>query len=138
MTEALIFLSSIGGICAVGIGALWYSPRVFGALWMHSVHMTPEDIEHSKKKMPVLVCAGFASATVLSCVLAYLMGALGVATLYETVALAIVLWLGFMVPVVLAPVLWEHKPLSYAAINGGYWLVTVVTIGVVMFVLALA
>ena len=99
---------------------------------MRLVHLTPQDAERAKKTMPFMVLAGLVSATVLAWVVAHFVVLWDVATLGSALELGFWIWLGFMVPALLAPVLWEQKPVAYFAINAGYWLVTTLVISTIV------
>lgn len=117
-----------GGLSAVIIGFIWYAPAVFGTAWMRMVGITPESMEGAKKKMPMMALAGFVAAVILSWVMAHFASVWGAVTVGSALELGFWIWLGFMMPILIGPVLWEQKPIKYAAINAGYWLVTVLVI----------
>jgi len=117
-----------GGLSAVVLGMVWYSPRVFGGAWMGLVNLSPAQIESAKKKMPIMALVGLLAAFVLSWVMLQLALALSVTNVLGALTLGFLIWFGCMVPVLLAPVLWEQKELKYFAITAGYWLLTTISI----------
>lgn len=121
-----------GGLSAVIIGFVWYAPAVFGNTWMKLAGVTEGDLEANKKKMPIMAFAGFVAATILAWVLAHFAIVWGALTVGSALELGFWVWLGFMVPVHLSPVLWEGKSLKYFAINAGYWLVTTIVVAIIV------
>ena len=124
MLDIAIIPMVAGGILAVVIGFIWYSPRAFGSMWMQTVHFTPESVEVGKKKMPLMILVAFAAAMILAWLASQFAMMWGALTIGSALELGFWIWLGFMMPVALSPVLWEQKPLKHFFINGGYWLVT--------------
>lgn len=121
-----------GGLSAVIVGFIWYSPVVFGKLWMALAGIADGDLEAGKKKMPLMAFTGFLAATILAWVMAHFAIVWGALTIGSALEIGFWVWLGFMMPVQLSPVLWEGKSLKYFAINAGYWLVTTVVVAIIV------
>ncbi|MCE9541343.1 DUF1761 domain-containing protein [Candidatus Kaiserbacteria bacterium] len=119
-------------VAHVIVGYLWYHPRVFGRAWTRLANISPEIAERGNKHMPLFTLAAFAAALVVAYVLHMITAALGILTLGESLELATALWFGFVAPVLLGSVLWEHKPLKLYCINAGYWLASLVVMSVVL------
>jgi len=127
-----VWVVLVAGLSAVIIGFVWYAPMVFGTAWMRTIGLTPESMEGSKKTIPMMAFTGFVSAVVLAWVMAHFAIVWGAITLGSALELGFWVWLGFMVPALLAPVLWERKSITYFAINAGYWLVTALVIATIV------
>jgi hypothetical protein len=106
------------------LGFLWYHPSVFGAAWMRMSGVTPEMAEHGVRSMGVTIGAGFVAGLVSAAALSYLKNVGGFFGIGETVMLAVLLWFGFLVPVMLGSVLWEQKPFALFLLNTSYWLLS--------------
>jgi len=130
--DANIWAILAGGLSAVVVGFIWYAPPVFGNAWMSLAGLSPEKIEGAKKKMPLMAITGLIAATILAWVMAHFALIWGALTVGSALELGFWIWLGFMVPIHLSPVLWEQKPVKYFAINAGYWLVTTLVIAVIV------
>ncbi len=126
--DANVWAVLAGGLSAVFVGFIWYSPLAFGTMWMSLAGLSVEDIESAKKKMPLMALAGFAAASVLAWVMAQFAVIWGVFTLGSALELGFWIWLGFMAPVLISSVLWEQKSFNYFLVNAGYWLVTTLII----------
>ena len=115
------------------LGALWYSPVLFGKAWMDLSGFTKQKIEGMKKGMAksyVLALLGsLVTAFVLSCVITHSGAA---ANPFEGATVGFWCWLGFVVPVILGAVLWENKPFGVFAINVGYYLVSLLLMGAIL------
>ena len=124
------------GITSVVIGAIWYSPFLFGNVWARHAGLTPEMMEKGKRRMPFVAFFGL----LISMLIAYVMQDVGIALNTYDVVGAFVLglwcWLGFAVPVVLSAVVWEQKSFVYLLITLGYWFVSFVAMALVMFYVA--
>lgn len=121
------------GIASALIGMLWYHPRAFGSLWMRLTNITPEMAERGKRRMPIYALLGVMAAMGI----AWVMNSFGVALgIYDWVGaifkLALLSWLGFVVPTMLSQVLWEHRPMQLYLITIGYWLVSFCAIALIL------
>ena len=125
-----VFVSAIIGMA---IGALWYSPILFGNVWMKVSGIDKSAIEKSKKSgMWKLYLTAFIGTLVMSFVLAYF-----VSNMSEVVFLSFsvgaktgfLTWLGFIAPILLGKVLWESKPFKLYLIEVSQYLVALVVIG---------
>ena len=129
---------AVGGaaIASMVIGFLWYGP-LFGKMWMALSGITQEQIAASKKKgMTKQYALMFVGSLVMAYVLAH---ALVFASAYlKTSGVSAGLmagfwnWLGFVAPVTLGSVLWEGKSPKLWILNNGYYLVSLLLMGVIL------
>jgi len=129
-----IFAVIIAAVVAQIIGFIWYSPGVFGKQWMALVGMNEADAGGEKKGMAKLFVYSFLASLVTGYILGTLISNLVVASIVDGAKLAFFLWLGFMAPLTLSDILFSAKKKSSKLffINGGYWLVTLVIMGVIL------
>ncbi len=132
MYEVTLWPILAASISNLIIGFIWYSPKVFGTVWMNLAGVTPEAMEKGKKRMPIMVIASLVAAAIMAYVMAHFGIAWGVFDWIGGVELAFWLWLGFIVPAMLGIVLWEGKPLKLYFINIGYWFLSMVAMGVIL------
>ncbi|MBI1833434.1 MAG: DUF1761 domain-containing protein [Candidatus Andersenbacteria bacterium] len=120
------------------IGTLWYGP-LFGKKWIALMKFTPEQMAEGKAKgMGKL----YAMAALTSFLMAYVLShSLTFASAYtETTGVTAGLmvgfwsWLGFAVPITISSVLWEGKSWTLWILNIGYYLVTLLAVGVILAV----
>ena len=114
------------------IGMLWYSPALFGNMWMKEAGRTPADMEAGKKHMPKLMAMAAVGALVMSYVLAHVLDLIGVELVKDAVSTAFWIWLGFVATVHLHSVLWDGKSWKYFAINAGYSLVSLIVLSLIL------
>lgn len=121
-----------GGVAATIIGFAWYAPVVFGNTWMKAAGINPEHANEGKRQMVTRALIGLIFALVLSWVMAHFAIVWGAFTVGSALELGFWIWLGFMVPLQISPVLWEKKSITYCAVNAGYWFVTTLCIAVIV------
>jgi hypothetical protein len=125
----------VAGIVSMVVGALWYSPMLFGKMWMTLSGMSETDAKAMKGKG---MGQTYAAALLVQLVMAYVfyqfldLGA-GYAGAFQT---AFWLWLGFIATVMLGTVLWERKPVQLYMLNIAYWLVNLFVMGSVLVMMA--
>jgi hypothetical protein len=100
--------------------------------------MSPEAIERGKKHMLLKTVVAFAAALAMAYMLStvlFMSGQVGAGITFDTFLWALLLWAGFIFPVMLGAVLWEAKSTVLLAINAGYWLCAVVLMsGIIVLV----
>lgn len=126
----------VAALASIVLGFAWYGP-LFGKQWMAMMGFTKESIDAAKKK-------GMAKTYVLmavgSLVMAYVLAhALVFASAYtKTVGVSAGLmvgfwnWLGFVMPVKMGDQLWGGKPWMLLVLDGGYYLVSLCAMGVIL------
>lgn len=134
MFEVTLLPILIAAIVNVVLGMIWYNPKVFGTTWMTLGGHQPT--EHGKKMMPLMAFLGFLAAMVIAYVMNHFGIAWGVFDWIGAVELGFWCWLGFTAPTMLGVVLWEGKPFKYYAITAGFWLVSFITMGIILVVMA--
>jgi hypothetical protein len=123
----------VAAIVAYAAGALWYSPALFGKVWMRLTKLTPEQMNEAKKKgMATSYIVGFISTFVMAWIFAAWLGTTGNADVKLGLTSAFWIWLGFIATSFLMPVLWEKQPLKLYFINIGHYLVALLIIGAIL------
>lgn len=120
------------GIVSVIIGFVWYHPSVFGSAWMRMTGITPEMAERAKKRMPLMMILGLLASLLVAYVMSYFALAWGVFDWIGAVELGFWCWAGFIAPTMLGSVLWDMKPFKLYLINAGFWLVSCVSMALVL------
>jgi amino acid transporter len=120
----------VSGIVASAIGMLWYSPLVLGNKWMKEAGVTPTDAD--KKNMWWFMLANLVSTLITIFILARLAELTLSTTVSSVLALAVMVWIGFIAMSGINAVLWEKKSWSYYFINMGYSLVVLLVSGVIL------
>jgi len=103
------------------LGALWYSPILFGNNWMKLMGFTEEQLkkEGSAKEMAVSVFTSFIEALML----ASLILMTGTKTFFSGVHLGAMIGIGIIAMVNLSNAMFNRVPLKLWGINSGYRIV---------------
>lgn len=126
----------LAGVVNMVVGFLWYSPMMFGNVWMKLTGMTKEDTEKSKKRIPKMYLTSFIGALLMAFVLKH--ASVYAGSFYNMSGIQLGLmtafwnWLGFIMPVQLTGWLFDKKPFKLFTINTGYQLVSLLTMGVIL------
>ncbi len=120
----------LAAIANMVIGALWYSPALFGKQWTKLMKMSDEDVRQVKKKgMQKEYLVMFIAALVMAYVFAHFIVLLGVVSAIE---LAFWIWLGFIATTSLGSILFEGKSSTLYLINTSYYLVSLIVMGFIL------
>jgi len=123
----------VTAIISMAIGAFWYSPMLFGKLWMTLSGMTEVQLQEGKKKgMGKTYVLAFIGTFLMSHVLAYVVGYANAATVGAGLHVGFWTWLGFVAPVTLGGVLWEGKSWKLWCLNNAHYLVVLLVSGVIL------
>lgn len=108
----------VSSVVAFGIGALWYSPILFGRDWMELSNMSEKDIEESSARgMWQLYIYQLILTIVVFGVLGFLIANFGVRTAGNGAFMAFLAWLGFALTQDLGELLWRKTPLKLVLIS---------------------
>ncbi|MDO8495637.1 MAG: DUF1761 domain-containing protein [bacterium] len=124
----------VAGVINMVIGALWYSPVLFGNKWMKLMGWNKESVAGKKKGMGARYFANFVAALLMAYVIAHLVYLIDALTWQEGVQLGFWTWLGFVATVSLGTVLWEGKPKALYFLNIAYYFVTFLVMGAILAV----
>ena len=117
------------------IGALWYSPLLFGNMWIKLMGYTKKDMEKAKKQG---MAKQWISMFVAMLIMVYILSQFvvpGTGWMFGA-KIGVLIWLGFLATTQLGIVLWEKKPFALYAINTLHYLVALVVMGAILGVWA--
>lgn len=124
----------VAALLAFILGWTWYSPLLFGNIWMKGMGMKKP--EKMTKDVKSLMCRSSTITVIFALVKAYTLANIllymNVVGLSSVLALSGWLWLGFIVPVQMSAHAWEGKSLTLVGINASYELASLILIGVVV------
>ena len=123
----------VAAIASMVVGMLWYSPKVFGSMWMELMGFTMKDMEKAKQKgMGMMYFTAFIGAFVTSYVLDLFIKYLQASTIADGLQVGFWLWLGFIATVGLGSVLWEGKHPKVYLINMAHQLVSILIMNLIL------
>lgn len=133
MPEFQINYLAVGtaSLATVIIGAIWYSPLLFGNRWLEAHGYSMEQMQKTAGRNLIVSLCCYA---VMALVMALLISRLQVSTALNGAFLGLLLWLGFLATMGLTAHLVAEKPYSIYLIDAGYQLVYAVVMGVILAV----
>jgi hypothetical protein len=134
MVPVNYFAVILAAILEMALGFAWYGP-LFGRPWRKMMHM-PADMAGQQKGMAKIFAIQALGALLMAFIMAHAL-IFASAYLAETgVAAGIMVgfanWIGFVAPVTVGSVLWENKPWKLWFINAGYYLVSLILMGILL------
>jgi len=125
----------VTAVISMVIGGLWYSPLLFGKLWMNLSNINQRDISKAKQKgMAMSYLAAFIGALVTSYVLAHFIDYTEATTITAGMTAGFWIWLGFIATTTLGVVLWEGKPIKLYLLNNAYSIINLLIMGAILAV----
>lgn len=116
----------IAAIVYMGIGAIWFSPGVFGNLRTKLSHAD------KPKKVGRSYLIGFLAALIMCYIFAHLIFFMGISTVAGGAKMGIWIWLGFFATTSLGMVIWDNKPFKLYLISTLYDLVSLMVMGIIL------
>ena len=129
----------VAAVVSMALGFLWYSPVLFGKLWMKLSGFTAESLKKAQKEMGKLYAVSFVVSMVTAYVLSHVMALSENFYQYSKLSTGLTtafwLWLGFMMPVQLMGEIFGEKKWKLFGINTGYQLVSLILMAIVLAVM---
>jgi hypothetical protein len=116
-------------IVKMAIGALWYSPLLFGPRWMALANCTEADM---KARLPKLLVLDFIASIVMAFVLVHAVHYTGARTFATGAAVGFFNWLGFIATVTFGLTIYEKRPWALFSIANGFQLVSLLVMGAIL------
>jgi len=119
----------VAALATFVIGGLWYSPLLFGRAWMRENKFTDADVARNSK------ARAFGGAAVLSLVMSANLACFladSKTTLVWGMTAGALAGAGWAAAAIGVVGLFEQKSWTYIAINGGYQIVSFVTMGAIL------
>lgn len=120
-------------VAAMIVGALWYSPLLFGRLWMQLSGITEEKLKELKAKgMGKSYALMFLCTLIMAFVLAHFAKVWNVKDAMSALQLAFWVWLGFIATVMFNSVLWEGKSVKLYTLNVAHEFVSIAVMSLIL------
>lgn len=114
------------------MGALWFSPLLFGRTWMQLLGLTDKDMRAMRFTPLQAMLIGFITTAISMTALAVLIKLIGVTGAGPGMLVGAFVWLGFLAPVGLGVVLWEGKPFSLWVLVNAEGLLALLVTGAIL------
>lgn len=114
------------------VGAIWYSPPLFGKRWLAAMGWSPEELARRKQGMARAYGGTFVASAVLAYFLAHCVEYMGAATWLDGAHVGLWLWLGFVVTTTVPTYLFEGRSWRLYAINAGSHLASFMVMGALL------
>ena len=125
----------VAAIASFVIGALWYSPMLFGKMWMKLSNVTDKEMKKAKQKgMSKNFVFQFLASLVMAYVLAHFVQYTESSTISDGMLAGFWIWLGFIATVMIGMVLWEGKPWKLYFVKAGHELFALAVMGAILAV----
>lgn len=112
------------------IGAFWYSPQLFGRVWMSQTGLTQETFRNPTLAYILAIINAFIAVFILS----QFIHKIRADTAYEGAFIAFLAWLGFVVTTHFSGVIWESRPFRLFFVHIGCMLISMLAAGVLLTV----
>lgn len=122
-------------VASMAIGALWYSPILFGRLWTSLMELDDKKLQEMKKKGKGKSYAiVFLGSLIVSYVLAHFVIYARAGGISDGITLGFWVWIGYFAIAMLGMdvVLWEGRPVKLYLLNALHYLVTLVVMGAIL------
>ena len=125
----------VAAVIVYVIGAVWYSPLLFGKQWMKLQGFTKKNLTKAKKRgMAKAYILTFAAVLVMTWVLGLLVEAFSGGSFAGGMIVGFWVWLGFLATTQIGMVFWENKPFSLYLLNTAHYLVVLALAGGILAV----
>ena len=109
------------------LGAVWYG--LFSKVWLKAMDKTEDDIEQMKKGAPKGYLFSAIASLITAYVLAHIIAIADATTIMAGMETGFWVSLGFVLTTSLSTSLFEDRPMTLYALNGGYNLVGLLFMG---------
>ena len=130
--QASLIAIFFAGLSSVLIGFVWYSPMLFGNVFLRLSGVTPEMAQAGRKKMPLMAFFALLAAIVVAYVMSFMWPVLVYPDWIGAIEFGVWCWIGFIAPVMLGMVLWEGKPFRLYLIHSIHWLVSLIVMALIL------
>lgn len=122
----------VATVVSMVLGGLWYSPLLFGNVWMNMMGIKKPDMKGKESQMIQGYLAGFLSALVTNTILAIVISLTGMAGISGGIVVAFLVWFGFVATYSFGSVLWESRSPSIWVLNNAYNLISLLIAGAII------
>lgn len=123
----------VASIVSFGIGAIWYSPFLFGNKWKALVNIDEESEEQNRENGSLRYYVIHFIATIVTfSVFAFFVSAFSANTWVDGAFLGLLAWIGFTATEAVGTLIWEKKPFKLVLINTSATLISLLVGGAII------
>lgn len=119
----------VGTIFNMVLGALWYSNVLFSKSWMKESGVTEAEVE-DPSGMPKVYFLTMLMALSTSYVIGFMVSNMGITTIIQVIVMAVIIWLGTDLPMIIKNWGFEGRTLKLGLINHSYQLLVYGVVGI--------
>ena len=125
LSEINLLAVLVAGVAHMVTGLVWYAPKLFGNAW---AELTGKDLKPARQWL----VAGIIGHQVIALALAVIVRLAGATTVAGGIAVAALVWLGFVVTLEVGELIWEKIPFRLFLIRIGNHLVALGLAGAIL------
>ena len=118
-------------IANMAVGMIWFSPRVFGIVWMDLAGLTPEKIQKGGGPANAMLLA-LVMAIVTAVTLSILFVLMDIRTVQDGITVSLLLGIGLLATSQITHGTFENRPLKLTAITLSHEIVGYIVMGIVL------
>jgi Protein of unknown function (DUF1761) len=122
----------VAALATFALGALWYSPALFGKAWVRANGYTPEQLASLRKHAGRAYGVSFVCYLIMGTVLSTLFSFTGASGAARGATLGALIWLGFVLTVGLTGQVFSGRTRAAFAIDAAYQLAYLALMGVIL------
>src|ERR1700722_17837594 len=111
------------------LGAIWYSPPVFGRAWMALAGRTPDQM---RAQMPKALAVDLITSLIMAFVLSHAVRFAGATGIGQGAAVGFCTWLGFIATTTAGIAVYENRPVRLLLITNGWQVVSLAVMGAIL------
>lgn len=119
------------GIVYMILGMIWYSPMLFGSLWVKLTGKKMEEMD--KSNLGTMYGSSFVASMIMAWIIGIMLNALGITTLAMSLQFGFMAWLGFSFVSTYIQNMYQGKPLHLTVVDSGYFLVSILLMCMVFY-----
>ncbi len=122
----------VSAIATFVLGGLWYSPILFGKLWMKTRGHSESQLEAMKQSVNRAYLVSFLCYIFMAVAFSALVSFTGVSTPIQGIGLGILIWVGFAATIGLTGNMFSQDKISAYLIDSGYQLAYLILMGLIL------
>jgi hypothetical protein len=122
----------VAAVAAFALGAVWYSPLLFGKKWAAAHGHSPEKLEAMRARAGRAYAVSFLCYLLMAVAMSILIGRMDILYPIGGVKLGALLGIGFAATITLTAHVFSDKPLAAYWIDAGYQVAYLIVMGIVL------